>query len=314
MHCQSTAPNHTGAACETPMTRRQEDIVRAIGANVRSARARAGLSRKRLAVVADVSERYLNELEKGEANASVGILVRVADALAIDFTSLMPTARAGTDGHHLPHALHGPLADLLSSMSPAEREGAVAPLQRYLTERRRTLKGIALLGLRGAGKSTLGELFARRHGLPFVSVTRGVEARAGMSLNDLFNLGGSDAYRTLENEVVRDLAGRNDRIVLETAGGIVANGEALDVILGSFKTVWLKASPEEHLARVAGQGDMRPMHGNPRALEQLKALLAQREPEYARAENVLDTSGKTQEACLAELERIAALLLTNRDG
>lgn len=296
------------------MTSRHNEIVGAIAANVRGARARAGLSRKRLAALSDVSERYLNELEKGAANASVAILARVADALGVDFTALMPLAPTDTGASPPASSVHGPLTELLSTLSPAEQAGALAALQRYLTARRRSLKGIALLGLRGAGKSTLGERLAQRHGLPFVSVTRSIEARAGMSLTDLFNLGGADAYRGLENEVVRDLAGRNERIVLETAGGIVANSEALDIILGSFKTVWLKATPEEHLARVAGQGDLRPMHGHPKALEHLKALLAQREPEYTRAEITLDTSGKTVEACLAELERIAAPVLVSSDS
>jgi XRE family aerobic/anaerobic benzoate catabolism transcriptional regulator len=195
-------------------------------------------------------------------------------------------------------------------MSPAEQAGAVPVLTRYLEERRKRLKGIALLGLRGAGKSTLGRRLAERHGLPFVSITREIEARAGMSLADLFNLGGPDAYRSLENDVVGDLTRRNDRIVLETAGGIVGNSEALDMILGAFTTVWLKAAPEEHLARVAGQGDTRPMRGNPRALDHLKALLASREPEYARAESAIDTSGRTIESCLAELTAIAAPTLT----
>ncbi len=126
-----------------------------------------------------------------------------------------------------------------------------------------------------------------------------------MSLNDLFNLGGPDAYRALEIDVIKDLSGRQDRVVLETAGGIVSNGPALDVILGSFKTVWLKASPEEHLQRVISQGDMRPIHGTPKALEHLKALLANREPEYARADSVLDTTGRTPAACVDELDMIA---------
>jgi XRE family aerobic/anaerobic benzoate catabolism transcriptional regulator len=130
-----------------------------------------------------------------------------------------------------------------------------------------------------------------------------------MSLADLFNLGGPDAYRGLENDVVAELAGRATPIVLETAGGIVGNPEALECILASFRTVWLKASPEEHLARVAGQGDTRPMQGNPRALEHLKTLLASREAEYARAECAVDTSGRTPAACLADLERIAAPIL-----
>ena len=110
--------------------------------------------------------------------------------------------------------------------------------------------------------------------------------------------------------MVKDLSGRNDRIVLETAGGIVSNGTALDVILGSFKTVWLKASPEEHLQRVIQQGDMRPLHGTPKALEHLKTLLAHREQEYSRADCMLDTTGRTPAACVDELEHIAGAVVT----
>ena len=125
-------------------------------------------------------------------------------------------------------------------------------------------------------------------------------------------LGGADAYRTLEIEVAIALASRNDRIVLETAGGIAGNGPALDVILGAFTTVWLTATPAEHLARVAGQGDSRPMQGNPKAVEHIAALLAQRTPAYARADGVLETSNKTPGQCLAELERMSASVLASR--
>jgi XRE family aerobic/anaerobic benzoate catabolism transcriptional regulator len=201
--------------------------------------------------------------------------------------------------------MNSSLAALIGGMSLREQESAVPFLERYLQDHRKSLKGIALLGLRGAGKSTIGNLFAARHGLPFLSVTREIETRAGMSLNDLFNLGGPDGYRTLENEVVAELSARNDRIVLETAGGIVSNGSALDVILGSFKTVWLKASPEEHLQRVIKQGDMRPMHGMPKALEHLRTLLARREQEYARADCVIETTSRTPDDCVDELELIA---------
>lgn len=268
------------------------------------------MTRRQLSEKANVSERYLNELENGDANVSVGILGRVAAALSIDLVSLLPSPRGSTAGNRVVgggpgFAMNQTLASLIGSMSPREQESAVPFLERYLEDRRKTLKGVALLGLRGAGKTTIGGLFAAQHGLPFLSVTREIETRAGMSLNDLFNLGGPDGYRTLENEVVTDLSGRHDRIVLETAGGIVSNGSALDVILGSFKTVWLKASPEEHLQRVIKQGDFRPMHGMPKALEHLKALLAKREQEYARADCVLDTTGRTPDACVDELETIA---------
>ncbi len=283
----------------------QDDISRRIGARVRTARADAAISRKRLAEKAGVSERYLNQLEHGDANVSIGILARVAAALAVDLVSFLASAR-GTDGAvHPDTAPHAPLAGLIARMSPREQEGAVAVVENYLRERRRSQKGVALLGLRGAGKSTIGGLFAERHGLPFLSVTREIETRAGMSLNDLFNLGGPDAYRALEIDVIKDLASRTGPIVLETAGGIVSNGPALEIILATFKTVWLKASPGEHLQRVVQQGDMRPMHGTPKALEHLKTLLSHREKEYARADLVLDTTGRSPPACVDELERIA---------
>lgn len=289
------------------------DIARSIGVKVRARRKQIGLTRKQLAISADVSERYLHELENGEANASVGILAKVAIALGQDFASLVASLVAPTDaGFCSARPNHAGLSALIASMSLAEQSGALPIIERYLNERCRASRGIALLGLRGAGKSTLGRRFAEQHGMPYISVTREIEARAGMSLADLFNLGGPDAYRALENDVIVDLTKRDDHIVLETAGGIVGNGEALDMVLASFKTVWLKATPGEHLARVAGQGDTRPMRGNPKALDHLKALLAQREPDYARADVVIDTSGRTSEACLADLERIAAPLLASR--
>lgn len=291
-----------------------QDITRGIGDRVRAGRARIGITRKQLAAAADVSERYLNELENGEANASVGILIKVADALQQDLIDLIDARReAVAPLPPSPHVrLHAPLVTLLQGMSAQEQTGAHDMLLRWIEDRRRASKGVALLGLRGAGKTTLGRLLAERHGLPFISITREIEVRAGMSLADLFNLGGPDAYRALENDVVADIVRRRDRVVLETAGGIVGNSEALDVILGAFKTVWLRASPEEHLARVAGQGDTRPMRDNPQALEHLRALLRRREPEYARAEHVLDTSGRQIETCLADLEAIARPVLRDR--
>lgn len=281
-------------------------ITRSIGSKVRAERARLRMTRKALAKAAGVSERYLNDLENGEANATLGILAKVADALGLDLMSLIAAAD--------PARRHPGFDALISAMSLADQEGALPILARFLAERHRTRRGVALLGLRGAGKSTLGRLLAERLELPFVSVTREIEARAGMSLGDLFNLAGPDAYRTLENDVVAELARRTGPMVVETAGGIVGNGQALDIILAGFKTVWLKARPEEHLARVAGQGDTRPMQGNPRALEHLKALLAQREVDYARAECILDTSGRDIDDCLGELQGIAATIPTLHTG
>ncbi|MFM9941336.1 MAG: shikimate kinase [Hyphomicrobiaceae bacterium] len=292
----------------------RKDIARSIGDRVRAGRARIGITRKQLAATAEVSERYLHELENGAANASVGILIKVAEALQQDLVELIDGRRGAfaANAGQVPAdqaAVHLPLLTLVKGLSLQEQMGACRVLVSWLEGRRRVSKGVALLGLRGAGKSTLGRLFADRHGLPFVSITREIEARAGMSLADLFNLGGPEAYRALENDVVADLMRRGDRVVLETAGGIVGNSEALDVIFAAFKTVWLKATPEEHLARVAGQGDTRPMRDNPKALEHVRSLLGQREREYARAEHMIDTSERAVEACLKELEAIALPVL-----
>jgi XRE family transcriptional regulator, aerobic/anaerobic benzoate catabolism transcriptional regulator len=280
------------------------EIAAAVGAKVRAGRARMGLTRKQFAAKAAVSERYLNELESGAANASIAILVKVAEALGESPANLM-AERAPEQS--LPMLLE--LRTLLGAATLREQQALVLVVLTWLTERRRASKGIALLGLRGAGKSSLGKMLAARHSIPLVSVTREIERRAGMGLNEIFNLGGPDSYRAMENDVIADLISREGRIVLETAGGITGNSEMMTTILARFKTVWLKASPEEHLARVARQGDMRPMRDNPTALEHLKALLLAREPEYARADAVIDTSGRSIEDCFADLETIATSAL-----
>ena len=282
----------------------QVQIANRIGARVRAGRARLGMTRKQLAAKAAVSERYLHELETGAANASIGIIARVADALEQSHLSLM--VEGEPSGPSQSGATSPELIQLLLLMSPFE-QAALAPVaSKWLADRRRASRGIALLGLRGAGKTTLGRMLAERTGMTFISVTRDIERRAGMSLSDLFSLGGPDAYRALENEVIASVIAREERVILEAAGGIVGNNEALDMILARFNTIWLKATPEEHLARVASQGDTRPMHGNPKAVEHLRALLAAREPEYARANALIDTTGRSAEACLADVMALCA--------
>ncbi len=197
----------------------QDEVARSIGLRVRAARSRLGMTRRRLAQKSDVSERYLSGLETGAANASIGIIARLATALDVNFDTLV-TGNASAVSEP---AGNDPFLTLVATMSRAEREAALTFLSAWLDQRRRSAKGVALLGLRGAGKTTLGSLLAERTGLPFVSVTREIEGRAGMSLADLFNLGGPDAYRVLENDVIAELVARPDRIVLETAGGIVGN-------------------------------------------------------------------------------------------
>jgi XRE family aerobic/anaerobic benzoate catabolism transcriptional regulator len=172
-------------------------------------------------------------------------------------------------------------------------------------------RGIALLGLRGAGKSTLGQALAQRLDMTFVSLTRQIEEQAGMSVSEIFNLGGIEAYRVLEIEAVAAVRARDDAIVLETGGGIVTNRTAMTAIQQHFWTVWLRASPREHLTRVLRQGDLRPMRNSPKALDNIESLLRIRERAYARADRMIDTSGRRETECLDALEQAARTLMTS---
>lgn len=275
-----------------------------IGARIRDARRAAGLSRRELGNRADVSERYLVQLEGGLANPSIGLVCRLAEPLGIPVTELFldstEPVRADLDAR---------LMRLVTQLTPREQAQARALIARLIETRRKRAKGIALLGLRGAGKSTLGAALADRLGLPFLSVTRTIEDLAGMSATELFNLGGADSYRRLEIQAIERIASIDGQIVVEAAGGIVANTPALDAIMARFATVWLKASPEDHLERVRRQGDLRPMRDNPAALENIRSLLRQREADYARADETIDTSGRSIDDALATLVTATARLL-----
>lgn len=154
---------------------------------------------------------------------------------------------------------------------------------------------IALLGLRGAGKTTIGKQLARRLHLRFVELDRRIEKAADMSLAELFSLYGEDHYRRLERETLARVLAENRSIVLATGGGIVASTETYAMLKAHATTIWLRAAPEDHWHRVVSQGDRRPMADHPQAMADLRALLARREPLYARADRTVDTSGRTVE-------------------
>ena len=160
---------------------------------------------------------------------------------------------------------------------------------------------VALVGLRGAGKSTIGAGLADRLAVPFVQLDREVERIAGMRLAEVFDLFGQAGYRRLERRALEAVLERHDRFVLEAGGGLVAEPATYDRLLGACLTVWLQARPEEHMARVAAQGDHRPMAGSPEAMDDLRRILEVRGPLYARADLTLDTSGRAPEACVAAL-------------
>jgi XRE family aerobic/anaerobic benzoate catabolism transcriptional regulator len=246
-----------------------------------------------------LSERYLAQLESGGGNISIVLLRRVAAALGTSLEQLLDEEAASSEVAALRQVL-APLpaatrAELLRRWSD---EAAGAADQR----RRR----IALIGLRGAGKTTLGAQLAKAHKLPFVELDRRIETEAGVPLAELFSLYGQAGFRRFERRALDGVLAEFDRCVLAAGGGIVQAAESFDLLLGRCFTVWLKARPEDHMARVVAQGDFRPMAGHAEAMLELRGILAARELAYARADVSLDTSAASPKQLLVELRRLTA--------
>lgn len=271
-----------------------ERLISRVGERVRKARELRGLPRRVVSELSGVSPRYLAQLEAGEGNISIGLLKRVAVALDHRIEWLV-----GEDDPWTSEAMR--VADLFSS-SPADVRARVLELLTPEPPARMRGQRICLIGLRGAGKSTLGAALGARLGLPFIELNREIEEQSGMPVNEVMALYGQEGYRKLEAQAVSRITATHESLILAVAGGIVAEPDTYKSLLAQFHTVWLKASPEEHMGRVRAQGDTRPMAGNPEAMEQLKSILRSREALYERAEAQLDTSGQPIEATLDALE------------
>ncbi len=280
----------------------KENIAAPLGARLRTLRAARGMSRRILARDSAASERYLAELESGRANPSIGVLARIAAAIGVDLATLFSSPA------------HDAAAALLERLGPEDRAAAHALLERHFGRAADKAERIALIGLRGAGKTTLGHLLAERLDWPFVELTREIEREYGANIAEILALSGQPGLRRQEYRALSRITEKGGRGVIATPGGIVAEAASLDLLLTRTHTVWVTASPEEHMRRVAAQGDRRPMADNPEAMADLRAILAARSPDYARADARLDTSGRPLEDCLDELERTARRLLATRQG
>ncbi len=276
-----------------------------LGQRVRTMRALRGMSRKVLAKVSGISERYIAQLESGKGNVSIVLLRRVSNAMGAHLEDLIPSADPAPDWQVI--------RDLLRKASSSQ----IAQVKDVLAggtgmAHKASFSGIALIGLRGAGKSTLGKLLARKIGWDFVELNKEIERENGLSVAEIINLYGQEGFRRLEQTAVQHLLARNELMVLATGGGIVSEPLTFDLILSSFYTIWLKAEPEEHMARVRRQGDLRPMADDRSAMAELRNILLSREPLYSRAAAVVDTAGLSVDAAAAKLIDTVRPVLQNQ--
>jgi XRE family aerobic/anaerobic benzoate catabolism transcriptional regulator len=271
----------------------------AVGAAIREARAQRGMSRKALAQSAHVGERDLAQVESYGGNPSIVFLRRVADALGMQLLTLLESAGAQPQQKLIRRFLDGLPADRVDEVLRRLTEEFG---QTVVVRRRR----ITLIGLRGAGKSTLGQALARQLRRPFIELDREIEREAGMSLSEVFHLYGQAGYRKIERRCLERIINSQEDIVLSVGGGIVSEPETYELLLLNCFTVWIKAAPEEHMSRVVEQGDMRPMSGHSEAMQDLRDILSSREPLYSKADAQLNTSGKTVEQSITALERLIA--------
>ncbi len=261
----------------------------ALGERVRTLRARRGLTRRAVAQVAEVSERHLANLESGTGNASILILLQVAHALQCSIFELLGDVTTSSPVWLL-------IRELLEHRSEAELRRARIQLGQMFGshgDEQARANRIALVGLRGAGKTTLGQRLADDLGFPFIELSREIEKFAGCGISEIHNLYGTNAYRRYERRALEEAIQIYPEVVIATPGGLVSDTATFNEVLTHCFTVWLQAKPEDHMGRVAAQGDMRPMAASKEAMEDLKRILEGRAPFYSKADLAFDTSAQS---------------------
>jgi XRE family aerobic/anaerobic benzoate catabolism transcriptional regulator len=264
-----------------------EEFLRAFGERIRGERARRGMSRKLLAHHAGISERYLTQLESGKGNVSIVILRHLAAALGLPLSRFIDEPPS-------------PEIEFLSRLTPAQLREIYASVTTTDTSR---AQRIALVGLRGAGKTTIGARTAEARGVPFIELDKEIERLSGTSLAAIIELYGQQAYRRYELQALQALLESQPRFIVATGGSLVSEAVTYDLLLRSCFTVWVRATPEEHMQRVLAQGDLRPMSGSQQAMDDLRRILEERRELYGRADAVLDTTSHTVDDSVQELLR-----------
>ena len=285
-----------------------EDFLLSLGSRVRELRNSRGITRKTLAQQSDVSERHLAQLESGEGNISILLLRRVAAVLNVSLEELFaPAENEGEQNDQQRASQKQSILRFIERLPSHRLEEAAARLMRdFGPEQNRRLTRIALVGLRGAGKSTLGSKLAAERNVPFIELDQEIEKDTGMPLAEIFSLYGQSGYRAIEKRTLERVLRASERGVISVGGGIVSEKETYDFLLTHCYTIWLKAQPEEHMSRVIAQGDFRAMAGSDRAMEELRRILESREPLYRKADAAVDTSGDSVEESFTKLKAALA--------
>jgi XRE family aerobic/anaerobic benzoate catabolism transcriptional regulator len=289
----------TSTRAKASVPRSGDAYLRRLGERVRNLRHQRGMSRRALAQHAQVSERYLAQMEAGLGNCSIVLLRRIARAIGLPVTQLVQEGAEPPLDRIL-------LTQFLDRLSPAALSAARDMLLKHFGEPSEDLRcgRVALIGLRGGGKSTLGHLLAERLGVAFIELDGEIERRSGASLSQIFDMFGQETFRRAEREALQEVLRQHRSFVIATSGSIVTDPGTLELLLSSCFTLWVRAEPKDHMQRVITQGDMRPMANSARAMEDLIAILHSREPLYAKADVTIHTTGKSPTQTVNELMRV----------
>lgn len=276
---------------------KRSPFLEALGERVRTLRSRQGMTRRAVALAADVSERHLANLEYGTGNVSVLVLLQVAQALQCSLAELLGDLTTSSPEWLL-------IRELLSKRSEADLRRARVQLGEMLGEggnAQERKNRIALIGLRGAGKTALGQRLANDMGFPFIELSREIEQFAGCQISEIHNLYGANAYRRYERRALEEAIQIYPEVVIATPGGLVSDSANFNLLLSHCTTVWLQADAADHMGRVAAQGDMRPMAASREAMEDLKRILEGRSAFYSKADMAINTSGRSEDQAFEAL-------------
>jgi XRE family aerobic/anaerobic benzoate catabolism transcriptional regulator len=279
-----------------------EDGQAEVAARLRAARAKVGMTRRQLAAASGTSERYLAHIEAGTGNPTVAVIEALAEALDLAPAELLPLGGERSE-------VRAEAAAVLRRVPESRLAAVLEQIQRHDARDGSKARRIVLIGMRGAGKSSLGQALADRLGVPFLEMSKEVERAYGGEMRLLIELGGQSALRRYEHDAWEKIVAGYDSAVIATPGGVAADPELFERLLTTAHSVWLEASPEDHMGRVMAQGDFRPMASNRGAMDDLKAILRARANEYARADMRLDTSAQDFDGTISKLEAIACKLV-----